>query len=96
MVSRTKVQETKGEFAVVKCDNSDHYLELNHYENQEYHPGDELDHIAFEVDDLSATLSELTKKGIVPVSYTRESEHSRWTYITDPSGIWIEIYQKKK
>ena len=95
MASRVNVQETKGEFAVVKCENCDHYLELNWYEHQEYRSGDELDHIAFEVDDLNLTLTRLAEKDVKPVSYTRESPRSRWTYITDPNGIWIELFQRK-
>lgn len=94
MVSRIKVPETKGEFAIVRCDGCDHYLELNWYENQEYRSGDELDHIAFEVEDLSHALAELAEKGVKPVSYTRESPRSRWTYISDPNGIWIELFQR--
>jgi catechol 2,3-dioxygenase-like lactoylglutathione lyase family enzyme len=54
-----------------------------------------LDHIAFEVDDLNFILAKLGEKGVKPVSYMRESPRSRWTYITDPNGIWIELFQKK-
>ena len=94
VVSRVRVPETRGEFAVVRCDGCDHYLELNWYENQEYRSGDELDHIAFEVEDLDLALAELAKKGVEPVSHTRKSPRSRWTYITDPNGIWIELFQR--
>ena len=45
VVSRVRVPETRGEFAVVRSDGCDHYLELNWYENQEYRSGDELDHM---------------------------------------------------
>jgi lactoylglutathione lyase len=62
LASRTKVAETKGEFAIVRSTESDHYLEINWYDGQVYNSGDELDHIAFEVDDLTAALSELAKK----------------------------------
>lgn len=96
LTTRVKVQETNGEFAILRCEGSDHYLEVNWYGNQEYRAGDELDHIAFEVDDLDRVLSELSEKGVVPVSGVRESERSRWTCISDPSGIWIELFQYKK
>ena len=95
MVSRIKVKETRGEFAVVKCEGCDHYLELNWYQNQEYRLGDELDHIAFEVVDLNLALAKLAEKGVKPISYTRESPRSPWTYISDPNGIWIELLQRK-
>nr|MDO8133031.1 VOC family protein [Candidatus Njordarchaeum guaymaensis] len=95
LITRIKVPETKGEMAIVKSDGVDHWLEINWYADQEYHLGDELDHIAFEVADLDEAMSELKLKGIEPVSYVRESKNSRWTYIADPDGIWIEIFQKK-
>lgn len=96
LVRRVKVPETKGEFAVVRSEDSDHWLEINWYAGQTDRSGDELDHIAFEVGDLDEALSDLRLKGIEPVSYVRESSNSRWTYIADPDGIWIEIFEKKQ
>ena len=95
LVTRIKVPETKGELAIVKSDGADHWLEINWYADQQYQSGDELDHIAFQVASLDEALSELKQKGIEPISYVRESKNSRWTYIADPDGIWIEIFQKK-
>lgn len=95
LVTRIKVLETKGELAIVKSDGADHWLEINWYADQQYQSGDELDHVAFQVADLNEALSELKQKGIEPISYVRESKNSRWTYIADPDGIWIEIFQKK-
>ena len=95
LVTRIKVPETKGELAIVKSDGADHWLEINWYADQQYQSGDELDHIAFQVASLDEALSELKQKGIEPISYVRESKNSRWTYIADPDGIWVEIFQKK-
>jgi catechol 2,3-dioxygenase-like lactoylglutathione lyase family enzyme len=94
MSARIRVPETNGEFAVVKSEGSDHTLEINWYENQEYKAGDELDHIAFQVVDLDEALTELKSKGIEPISSIIETEHSRRTFIIDPDGIWIEVFQK--
>jgi len=95
MSARIKVPETKGEFAVMRLEGSDYALEINWYADQEYQAGDELDHMAFQVADLDEALSELRSKGIEPVSSMVETEHSRRTFITDPDGIWIEVFQKK-
>jgi len=95
MSARIKVPETRGEFAVVRSEGSDHALEINWYADQEYQAGDELDHIAFQVTDLDKAISELKSKGIEPVSSMVETEHSRRTFIIDPDGIWIELYQKR-
>jgi len=95
LVTRIKVPETNGELAIVKSEGVDHWLEINWYADQKYSPGDELDHIAFQVANLDEALSYLKSKGIEPISYVRESKNSRWTYIPDPDGNWIEIYEEK-
>jgi len=96
LVARIKNPHTNGEFAHVKSKGSNHHIEINWYADKEYRSGDELDHIAFQVEDLDEALSYLKSKGFEPVSDIIETEHSRWTYITDPDGILIEIYQKKQ
>jgi len=95
LTHRAKVPETNGEFATVRSPDSDHYIEINWYEGQEVHSGDELDHIAFEVDDLDSTVTQLASIGVKTVTITIESPNSKWTYIKDPDGIWIELFQKK-
>jgi catechol 2,3-dioxygenase-like lactoylglutathione lyase family enzyme len=96
LTTRIKVPETNGELAIVKSEGSDHWLEINWYAGQEYRSGDELDHIAFEVLNLDEALSELKPKGIEPVSHISDTKNSRWTYVADPDGNWIEIFQKKQ
>lgn len=49
---------------------SEYWLEINWYEEYACELGDELDHIAFEVENLETALAELKSKGIEPVSYT--------------------------
>jgi 4-hydroxyphenylpyruvate dioxygenase-like putative hemolysin len=53
---------------VLESQGYDHRLELNHYKGHSYSAGDQLDHIAFEVENLNETLKELKAKGIEPVS----------------------------
>jgi catechol 2,3-dioxygenase-like lactoylglutathione lyase family enzyme len=77
LINRVKIPETNGEFAIVKSENSEHWLEINWYEGHACKSGDELDHIAFEVENLEAALAELKSKGIEPVSYTRETPRAR-------------------
>ena len=96
LVVRIKNPYTNGEFAHVKSRDSEHHIEINSYADKKYQLGDELDHIAFQVADLDEALLYLKSKGFEPVYEIIETEHSRWTYITDPDGIWIEIYQKKQ
>ena len=96
LLAKIKSPHTNGEFAHVKSKNSKHHIEINWYADEKYRSGDELDHIAFQVKDFDKALSYLKTKGYEPVYEIIETEHSKWTYITDPDGIWIEIYQKKQ
>ena len=54
-----------------------------------------LRHLAFEVDHLTSSLVELSKKGIV-AEPIRIDEHTqkKFTFIFDPDNLPIELYQK--
>jgi lactoylglutathione lyase len=92
LISRTKIPETKGEIANLKSKGSDQTLELNHYESQPYNHGDELDHLAFKVDDLEEMLRFLESKGVKRIYDIVRGKEARWTYVADPDGIWIELF----
>lgn len=91
--SPKEIMQTNGEMAVLESNGSDHRLEITHYAGQAYAVRDQLDHIAFEVENLTEALTELKTKEIEPESYVRQSDNAKWTYIADPDGIWIELYQ---
>jgi catechol 2,3-dioxygenase-like lactoylglutathione lyase family enzyme len=80
--------------------NSEQLLELNHYEpdspyNSPYVNGEELDHIAFDVQDLAATVGELKRRGIEVVVEPYAIGGWKEAYVKDPNGIWIEPLQRK-
>ena len=59
------------------------------------HPeGKGLRHLAFEVDDLSVSVAELTKNGIL-TEEIRIDEYSgkRFLFFSDPDGLPIELYE---
>ena len=59
------------------------------------HPeGNGLRHIAFEVDNLSVSVAELTKNGIL-TEEIRIDEYSgkRFLFFSDPDGLPIELYE---
>ncbi len=94
---RQRIEETKGEVTYLKTKGSEQLLELNFYEGKKaYKRGDEIDHLAFEVKDLDVALSFLAKHGVNRVYKFMKSQNSRWTYVTDPDGIWIELFDHKK
>ena len=98
-----KTTPTKGSVVTLKSPTSEQVLELNHYEkdspfNYEYVNGEDLDHIAFDVRDLEATVNELKRRGVeVVVEPYAIGYATGWkeAYIKDPNGIWIELLQRK-
>lgn len=72
-------------------------LELNWYPEgskfySEYTTGEEMDHLAFVVEDVKEAYAEFVKKG---AGTAVDPAHSKGTevYIKDPDGIWIELLQ---
>jgi catechol 2,3-dioxygenase-like lactoylglutathione lyase family enzyme len=78
-------------------------LELNYYPPDSpyavpYSPGEALDHIAFKVDDLDATLARLEKLGYRPERMAHYegpmavTPHYRMAYVGDPDGMQLELF----
>lgn len=96
LLNRSKIEQTKGETAVLQTEKGGPVLELNHYEkdspyNVKYLVGEGLDHLAFKVDDLDKALEEARKAGHKTLLQF-EQDGGRWAYIEDPDGIWIEVF----
>ena len=92
---RAKIKETKGEIAELVSEDERFTLELNCYEksspyNTEYAAGEGLDHLAFDVEDLDKAVEEMRSAGY-PLTLEIRTERSRWAYVEDPNGIWIEL-----
>jgi catechol 2,3-dioxygenase-like lactoylglutathione lyase family enzyme len=76
-------------------------LELNWYpkNNRFYVPykkGEELDHLAFEVEDVDAKVRELVERGAQIATKQFSDWRSTLAYVKDPDGIWLEIIGPKK
>jgi lactoylglutathione lyase len=72
-------------------------LELNYCPEgskfySKYMHGEEMDHLAFVVEDVKEAFKEFVKKG---AGVAVDPAHSKGTevYIKDPDGIWIELLQ---
>jgi len=70
-------------------------LELNWYPagsrfHSPYRKGDEMDHLAFVVEDATKAYRELIRKGATPAVAPEKSEGTE-VYVKDPDGIWIEL-----
>jgi lactoylglutathione lyase len=93
---RNTIEATKGTVADLVSEEGGFVLELNHYEKgspyaTNYAVGEGLDHLAFQVEDLDKALAEVKKAGH-PVVLDIKTGTSRWAYIEDPNGIWIELF----
>jgi len=74
-------------------------LELNYYPPGNrfatpYTPGEGLDHIGFKVKDARKEFARLVAMGAqVAIEPWQESDHEVVSYVKDPDGNWVEVYQ---
>ncbi len=92
----SSIEATKGKTAALKSKGNNFILELNYYAKDspyytKYVAGEGLDHLAFKVDDMDKALKEAKRAGHAVIEETKTKE-SRWAYIQDPNGIWVEIF----
>jgi len=93
---RGRIEQTKGETVGLESEEGGFVLELNYYENDspyytDYVVGEGLDHLAFKVDDLDKALDE-AKSSSHRFILEMKVGGSRWAYVEDPNGIWIELF----
>lgn len=96
-VDRSTITAAKGIAVNLVTEEGGHILELNYYEkgspfDAKYVVGEGLDHLAFAVPNLDVALAEAKKAGY-PVVQEIKAPTSRWAYIEDPDGNWIELCQ---
>jgi lactoylglutathione lyase len=90
---------TQGRVALLRSPGSSQLLELNWYEPSSrfgppYLNGEELDHLAFECDDVNRVVRELESRGVQVRVRSREiGGDLGWNeaFVEDPNGIWIEL-----
>ncbi len=93
---RSRIEKAKGEVVSLESEGGGFELELNYYEKDspyytDYTVGEALDHLAFGVEDLTRALDEARASGYRVISEMKSNE-SRWAYVEDPNGIWIELF----
>ncbi len=95
-IGRSNIEATGGQVASLVSEDNGPQLELNFYGKgskyaTEYSAGEGIDHLAFKVDDLDKALDEARKLGH-PTALEIKTATSRWAYIKDPNGIFIELF----
>jgi lactoylglutathione lyase len=94
---RSSIGATGGQVASLVSEDGGPQLELNIYgrgskfATKDYESGEAMDHLAFQVKDLDKALEEASKLGY-PTVLDMKGKTSRWAYIEDPNGIWIELF----
>jgi len=79
----------------IKENNSE--IELTYWRGKgRYEEGDQLDHPAFEVEDLDRLIKRMKEEGVEVAKepYTLKGGSRRLAFIKDPIGIWIELIGK--
>jgi len=98
---RERTEPTKGEVVTLKSPYSTQLLELNFYEKDSpfyvpYVNGEDLDHLAFDVENLESVVSDLKSKGIEIIVEPYQIGEWSEAFIKDPNGIWIELLQRNR
>jgi lactoylglutathione lyase len=86
-----------GKYVHLKSPGSPQRLELNWYPEGSkfftpYRRGEELDHLAFEVEDARRAFEELVAQG-AGVAVSPADSKGTEIYVTDPDGMWIELLE---
>jgi len=93
---RRTIPENHAEIAFVRDPASGARIELTHWEGKDsFEAGEQLDHLAFEVEELDRTLMRLRTKNvrIAKEPYRLSGGSSRIAFVLDPNDIWIELIE---
>jgi lactoylglutathione lyase len=86
------------QLAFLKASGSDELIEVCSYPaSGAVHVPEDLVHLAFEVDDLDATIAELSKNGIpITDGPTTTSSGTRFAFIDAPEQYEVELIERKR
>ncbi len=93
---RRKIPENHAEIAFVRDPQSGARVELTYWEGKDtFDPGEQLDHLAFEVTDLDDALEAARARGvrIAKEPYQLKGGSSRIAFLLDPNDVWIELIE---
>ncbi len=97
--SRREIKETNAEIAHMTVPDGGSELELTWWrDKKDYTEGDQLDHIAFAVEDMDSAMKSFKERGIkiAREPYKLTGGRSRIAFIKDPDGVWIELIETAK
>lgn len=94
-VSRREVRQNNAEIAFLK-DDAAGTLELTHWRDKKsLTEGENFDHIAFETNDIDASVRELRAQGVTIAMepFSLQGASSKIAFVKDPDGNWLELIQ---
>ncbi|MEM3386110.1 MAG: VOC family protein [Nitrososphaerales archaeon] len=97
LLRRREIPENNAEVAFLTDEAHSTELELTYWRDKKsYEEGDQLDHLAFEVEDLDTTIKKMKNEGVEVAKepYMLKGGSKRLAFIKDPNGIWIELIEK--
>ena len=95
--ARREIKENDAEIAFLDIGGTNHEIELTWWKKKaDYTDGDQLDHMAFEVEDLDSSIDRMRTMNVEVAKEPYSLGSSRIAFIKDPNGIWLERIEKKK
>jgi len=94
---RRTIPENRAEIAFVRDPASGARVELTHWDGKDqFEPGEQLDHLAFEVTDLDRWLAAIRTRGVrvAKEPYRLAGGSGRIAFILDPNDVWIELIER--
>jgi lactoylglutathione lyase len=94
---RRTIPENRAEIAFVHDPASGARVELTHWEGKDqFEPGEQLDHLAFEVADLDRWLAGARSRGVrvAKEPYRLSGGSGRIAFVLDPNDVWIELIER--
>ena len=96
---RRTIPENHAEIAFVRDPISGARIELTHWDGKDdFEAGEQLDHLAFEVEDLDRFLLKDRAKNVrvAKEPYHLSGGSSRIAFLLDPNDVWIELIERAK
>lgn len=93
---RRPIPENRAEIAFLRDPESGGRIELTYWEGKSsYDPGEQLDHLAFQVKDLDGFLAQARARGVKVAKepYRLSGGSGRIAFLLDPNEIWIELIE---
>jgi lactoylglutathione lyase len=93
---RRTIPENHAEIAFVLDPASGARIEFTHWDGKDqFEAGEQLDHLAFEVEDLDRYLMKLRTKNVrvAKEPFRLAGGSSRIAFILDPNDVWIELIE---